>query len=621
MWRLTLAMVGTGAVLAMGCADAGPSAPGRSPASFARVVLLDGGGFESAGNVGTLSGSQWHPTGWTFIPGFGVGADAPRFDGDVNCPTQGLCSVGDLRTSFGTLGPAPVGELLEGAPEPTIPFGVISTTNFVRSGEPYVTLASGIQASFQLPPDGALELSMDYAFLTGQLGTGPAHDDYALVELIAGEDQVEALRVSRDDFQPGGSGAATGVPGGCGSAGMGGVTSEYPICSGWVLHRFPVPPLFMGRTVIVRMTVVQPGGVVVPVVVTDEAGVPVQTTRPQDNGLTTSLAIDNVRFERPDDDPNLAPVAEILETQGGEGSPIPVRATASDPDGTIASFAWGAPPTCTLSSATLARVILTCPDDGSYLVSYAVTDDGGRSTTVLRRIEVRNIAPQFESALEGVPAAVRAGSTFPAAIRFSDRGPADTHSATWRFNTIEVAGTVVPASVNGFARVEDLLQAPEPGMWKLRLLVVDDDGGQRGLTQSLPVFDPTAGFVSGSALGYLYGTPVTLAAVVAYPDADATVPSGSLVFTAPAKGIDHFEAVSFDYLVISMEGTRATIGGTGLRNGVPGYRFTVEIADRPGTLKPVQLRFMVEEIGVKKGFLYASDIFAVESGDLAILTP
>src|SRR5687768_1574219 len=141
--RAALALV---VVASSGCADREPAGPGGPPASFARVVLLDGGGFESAGNVGTLQSSQWHPTGWTFIPGFGVGADAPRFEGDVNCPTQGLCSVGDLRLAFGTLGPAPVGELLEGAPEPTAPFGVISTTNFIRNAVPYVTLASGIQA-------------------------------------------------------------------------------------------------------------------------------------------------------------------------------------------------------------------------------------------------------------------------------------------------------------------------------------------------------------------------------------------------------------------------------------------------------------------------------------------
>ena len=622
MRGFTRAMIGSGAILTMGCADAGPSAPRGPPVSFARVVLLDGGGFESAGNVGTLSGSQWHPIGWTFIPGFGVGADGPRFEGDINCPTQGLCAVGDLRTSFGTLGPAPVGELLEGAPEPTIPFGVISTTNFIRFDVPYVTLASGIQRSFQLPQDGALELSMDYAFLTGQLGTGPAHDDYALVELLADEDRAEVLRVSRDDFQPGGSGEVTGIPGGCGSAGMGGVTSEYPICSGWVLHRFPVPALFMGRSVIVRVTVVQPGGVVVPVTLTDEAGVPFQTTQPQDNGLTTSLAIDNVRFERPDEDPNLAPIAEILETQGGEGSPISVRATSSDPDGEIASFDWGAPPACVLSSEIRTRAVLTCPDDGSYLVSYSVTDNGGRSTTVLRRIDIRNVAPIFESDLEGVPAVTRAGSNFTAAIRFSDRGVFDTHTATWRFSSLAaIPGTVFPASANDFARVEDVLQAPGAGMWNLRLQVVDDDGGQRGLTRSVAVFDPAAGSIAGNAFGYLYGTPVNVTANVAYPDANALLPSGVLTITAPAKGIDHFEATSFEYLVISGGGTRARISGTGIRNGIPGYGFTVEIIDRLGTLKPVQVRFTVEELGVPKGFLYESEFFSAESGDLAIVAP
>jgi hypothetical protein len=403
---------------------------------------------------------------------------------------------------------------------------------------------------------------------------------------------------------------------------MGSVTSEYPICTGWVLHRFPVPQIFMGRQIIVRVTVVQPGGVVVPVTLHDEAGVPFQTTRPEDNGLATSLALDNVRFERPDEDPNLAPIAEILEVAGSEGTAIVVRSTSSDPDGTITSFEWGGPSTCQLASATRSRVLLTCPDNGSHLVSFKVTDNGGRATTVLRRIEVRNVIPRFETAFQGVPVAIRTGASFPAGLDFSDKGTADTHTAMWSFNSLTaVPGTIIPGAPGTFSRVQDLLVAPAPGIYKLRLQVHDDDGGMRALAQDLAVFDATAGRVEGNGSAQIYSTPFSIAASVAYADANATLPAGSLIFSAPEKGIIEFEATTIDYLVVTSNATRAIIAGNGIRNGEPGYSFRVEINDPAGLTKPVQLRFTVTQLDVPKGYAYSSPWFPLESGTLRIAVP
>jgi hypothetical protein len=266
-------------IAAIGCGDREvPLAPVGSP-DFARVIVLDGGGFDDASNSGVLNGLQWEPSGWDVLPGSSrANFDVP--DQDDGCADHGICPLGHMFGGFGILGLSPFAD-----PNPSPSgntsnaFAVISNSNFfaLESLFGFVTnLESGIERGFTLPsaPGVYLDFRIDAAFGSGQMGNGPGQNDFAVAEMLVDNSVVELIRWSRDDLQPGGQGNPVSSNVHCGTTNFG-TTQAYPLCTGWQ-RRYVDVTRFAGRNVLVRVSVRQ--------------ALP-------DNNIASFLAFDNVRFE------------------------------------------------------------------------------------------------------------------------------------------------------------------------------------------------------------------------------------------------------------------------------------------------------------------------------------
>jgi hypothetical protein len=100
---------------------------------------------------------------------------------------------------------------------------------------------------------------------------------------------------------------------------------------------------------------------------------------------------------------------------------------------------------------------------------------------------------------------------------------------------------------------------------------------------SVPVYDPSAGFVTGGgwinspagadALALSASGKATFAFVSKYQKG-ATIPSGNTQFVFQAGGLD-FSSTSYQWLVVNQGGTNAQFKGTGTINGAGSYTFMI----------------------------------------------
>ena len=282
-----------------GCTDQNdPAAPpsDRPPIAFA-TTKPRGGGFDNANNVGSVNGTQWGPTPWSFTSDISANGSP--------CWDQGFCAVGNIINpdilpagvlDFGAA-PNPDPNPGEGCAQSSVScYALLSTTNFFEdiSDDNVVnpveikTLRSGIQTSQSsfvefpntvLAPNTGWQLNFDYAVLTRTPPAGPSTDAYAAVYLDYDSDAnttldqtTVVLQVFRSDLEQG------KVPlkaGGCGTHTLGTVTSTYPLCTGWQFRTFDAS--FLGGKLFRIRIIVDEGGI--------------------DPGVATSLAIDNLKFE------------------------------------------------------------------------------------------------------------------------------------------------------------------------------------------------------------------------------------------------------------------------------------------------------------------------------------
>jgi hypothetical protein len=129
------------------------------------------------------------------------------------------------------------------------------------------------------------------------------------------------------------------------------------------------------------------------------------------------------------------------------------------------------------------------------------------------------------------------------------------------------------------------------GLFPVSVTVDDHDGGVTTQSfQSVVVFDPGAGFVTGggsinSPIGALLANPAatgpaTFAFVAKYVKGSST-PTGNTQFRFQA-GNFLLDATAFDWLTVS--GARAQYKGTATVNGQTGFGFLITVVD--GNLQP-----------------------------------
>ncbi|MGY1809660.1 PKD domain-containing protein [Blastococcus sp. SYSU D00669] len=165
---------------------------------------------------------------------------------------------------------------------------------------------------------------------------------------------------------------------------------------------------------------------------------------------------------------NVSPTATFTTQQNGGG--VSFTASASDPDGTIASYAWdfGDGTTGTGASATHAYA-----EPGTYAVALIVTDEKGAtgSASQLVTVSPANLPPtaSFTSATSGLQVSVDgAGST-------DSDGTVASYSWDWGDGSTD--GTGVTAT-HAYAAA---------GTYTVTLTVTDDQGGTATTTRSVTV--------------------------------------------------------------------------------------------------------------------------------------
>lgn len=167
---------------------------------------------------------------------------------------------------------------------------------------------------------------------------------------------------------------------------------------------------------------------------------------------------------------------------------------------------------------------------------------------------------------------------------FVDVNTSDTHVAQWAWGDgATSAATVTESAGSGAATGSHVYTAA--GVYSVNATVTDNSGRSGTSSSKVVVYDPSAGFVTGS--GWLLSPPGAMPSnpsAVGRADFDfvskykkgATVPSGDTSFIFATAQLQ-FASTSYDWLVVA--GTKAQYKGAGTLNGVAGYKFMLTALD------------------------------------------
>jgi hypothetical protein len=269
--------------------------------------------------------------------------------------------------------------------------------------------------------------------------------------------------------------------------------------------------------------------------------------------------------------------------------------------------------------------------DGSWSWSLATTDNGS-GTVVLQADDgehdpatdsfdwgAANVAPEVTvtSPVDGSVHAV--GSAVSMSAGLSDDGTDDTHSCSvdWG-DASSSSGSVTESNGSGTCAASHSYTAS--GVYTIEVTVTDDDGGSDTDSVQVVVYDPNGGYISGdgsinSPAGALVANPS--AAGKAYFGFNArywraSTPRGSLKFQFKAGNVN-FQSATLTWLVVSQNGCRAQLEGTGTLQQAGSYGFMLWVNDgncspEPG---PDKLRIKIwnasdESVVYDNGAVYPS---------------
>jgi len=163
-------------------------------------------------------------------------------------------------------------------------------------------------------------------------------------------------------------------------------------------------------------------------------------------------------------------------TDGDEVSFVPI---AFDPDGTIICWLWEFGDGSTADVETPSH---TFQDDGVYPISLTVTDDDGMKTVFQVEIKVANAPPiaEFTATVKGDKV------TFDARSSYDPSPNGRIAHVAWDFGD----GTTCPGEGGGCDGTDPLRPVhtfPAPGVYTVRLIVIDEDGGIGGAERRIRI--------------------------------------------------------------------------------------------------------------------------------------
>ena len=213
----------------------------------------------------------------------------------------------------------------------------------------------------------------------------------------------------------------------------------------------------------------------------DEAGMETVTITADDGkGLTAHVPF---AFDVTAQDPTATIVSDPPTITVPEGTNVPFTGTATSPDAADNAagfrYAWSVSiKGAAYASGSGAAFSFVPRDDGSYLVSFNATDDGGMTGTTSMTVIATNVAPN--AAITGVagsvPLVTTAFETLSFSGAFTDADSADKYTLTWSF------GDGSFASGTNASHAYSL-----PGTYTVKFQVTDGEGGVGQATTSVTV--------------------------------------------------------------------------------------------------------------------------------------
>lgn len=292
--------------------------------------------------------------------------------------------------------------------------------------------------------------------------------------------------------------------------------------------------------------------------------------------------------------PNNPPIVEA----GGpydvyEGHSVILTAVGSDPDGDPIDYAWDLDGDGIFEYVGESVLLSAADLDGpeTAMVVTRVTDPFGMIAEDVAFINVQNANPTINS-INGPLDPVPLGSSIQMNAVFSDDGLADTHLATWNWgNENTSSGTVIEG--NGEGQVSDTYAYAQPGVYEIKLTILDDDGGFAETSYRYAVvFDPDGGFVTGGGKifaqvgSYLpdpsLGGEANFGFVAKYHKVTHDL-TGQTIFQFKIAELK-FKSDRYDWLVVNQNTSNAQFKGQGTINDelAPNgefYRFMVWAGD------------------------------------------
>ncbi len=291
------------------------------------------------------------------------------------------------------------------------------------------------------------------------------------------------------------------------------------------------------------------------------------------------------------------PDASPTVTPPSGEAPLPVQftANATDPNGDPLTYAWDfGDASSGNNTSTLANPAHTYAQNGSY-VAWLTVSDGTNTAAYWLTISVVDATPPTVTNLQAVPSPVatnapvvlQALAVDPLASGSPIAGAAYTLDGANFLPMLPQDGTFNTCSE---AVVADLGPFSSAGVYTIQVRAWDQQGNI-GQSDSLflPVYDPSAGFVTGG--GWINSPPGAFhPALVEFADVSgkatfgfvskyqkgANVPTGNTEFQFKAGNLN-FKSTAYQWLVVA--GARAQFKGWGTINGEGSYAFLLTAID------------------------------------------